>query len=525
MKNRLARKLEKLSTEVAAEKIGSDVYNEKELLAPSNPIEEAWAGLKLARAKLAALGALEQDVRARVLEHIDAIEEHVTAVETEQRIFSPDGVLAAHSNGERRKFLAEARDRMQAHQDLDAKLKNRLAKKLKHLEHKVQADETEDSILNSEELLGARTWQERSVLLADARTKLDLQFHKLDVKQQSRLVKKLSALEIMVCAETKPSDVDAAALAERPAPPAMLPSSTVLLTATAEAEAAKLPAEGTASVSAKAGVDRKEAEANSASATAKAEEDQNEVEFKKKQDYTETTLAISSAWELLKTPQEERDTRYVDTGNELPKVRAPSSTLVVSDQMLDAAKLYYSGLQEQMVGQIHKFVDGGLVELKEIWIKFRVPEKKQEVMLKNLIPDESQKYTSETNENLQKAAAKLRFQITSAGDVIDKIKEREEFILKWIGFEENATSPDRFKGSSMNLVKEEKFRKTALPKLIKKETVLTDALVAFESANSLKFSWRGDDDFTKSITTGIKFRPQPDVSGVSLNTIGYNVDE
>ena len=115
--------------------------------------------------------------------------------------------------------------------------------------------------------------------------------------------------------------------------------------------------------------------------------------------------------------------------------------------------------------------------------------------------------------------------MNSGGDVIEKIKKREAFILKWIRFEENATSPDRFKGSSMNLVKEEKFRKTALPKLIKKENVLTDALVAFESANSLKFSWRGDDDFTRSFATGIKFRPHPDVSGVSLHTIGYDVDE
>merc|ERR1712098_718097 len=80
------------------------------------------------------------------------------------------------------------------------------------------------------------------------------------------------------------------------------------------------------------------------------------------------------------------------------------------------------------------------------------------------------------------------------------------------------TSPDRFKGSSAKLIKEEKFRKSAAPRLAQKEKVLIGLIEKFEKENGLKFSYGGDDRFLNSLKMEIDLRP-PGVPEISDRTI------
>ncbi|KAJ3068423.1 hypothetical protein HDU98_008387 [Podochytrium sp. JEL0797] len=68
------------------------------------------------------------------------------------------------------------------------------------------------------------------------------------------------------------------------------------------------------------------------------------------------------------------------------------------------------------------------------------------------------------------------------------IQERKEFIQKLIEFEKAAQDPSRFSGSSIRLLEEEKFRKSALPNLKKMENSIRKQLNEFEEATDHAFT-------------------------------------
>ncbi|KAJ3078534.1 hypothetical protein HDU99_000534 [Rhizoclosmatium hyalinum] len=63
------------------------------------------------------------------------------------------------------------------------------------------------------------------------------------------------------------------------------------------------------------------------------------------------------------------------------------------------------------------------------------------------------------------------------------IQERQDFIKKLIEFEEAAKDPGRLTGSSIRLLEEEKFRKSALPNLKKMENVIRKQLNEYEEVS------------------------------------------
>jgi hypothetical protein len=114
--------------------------------------------------------------------------------------FDPTGIYAAANAAERRRLLAEARAKLEAQRNLDAKLRNRLAAKLKMLEKAADADEIEKEILGEAiydptGIYASADAAERRRLLAEARARLEAK-QQLEAKLRNRLAAKLKALEV-----------------------------------------------------------------------------------------------------------------------------------------------------------------------------------------------------------------------------------------------------------------------------------------------------------------------------------------
>ena len=82
--------------------------------------------------------------------------------------------------------------------------------------------------------------------------------------------------------------------------------------------------------------------------------------------------------------------------------------------------------------------------------------------------------------------------LMSSKKLIKLILKRQAFIQKMLEFEVIASDPKRLFKSSTILNKEEQFRKSAYPTLLKLEDAIREALDQFEEETGEPFMWEGD---------------------------------
>ena len=85
----------------------------------------------------------------------------------------------------------------------------------------------------------------------------------------------------------------------------------------------------------------------------------------------------------------------------------------------------------------------------------------------------------------------LRKKVPHATRIHDLIYERYKLIQHMKDFELSARDPERLKGNSIRLLQEERFRKTALPTLLKMERELEKQLLDYETSFRETFMYKG----------------------------------
>merc|ERR1711871_612913 len=269
----------------------------------------------------------------------------------------------------------------------------------------------------------------------------------------------------------------------------------------------------------KESVDARASAAASAPPIEEAEEPE-EVELTEdeinEQKFTTVVLQINNAWEMLDTPAEERDARYyADVLEEKqPGQRSRRESVIdasgavtthVTSEMVSDAESYYGGLQTQLAnsGDMKKFVEKKLAELRGVWDQLDHPAAARDAFMASLEQGDDKRALDLIGREL----VQLQFQLAHDNDILKKIKERIGFIAKWREFEVRANDPNRFKGNSMRLLQEDKFRKSAYPRLVRKEATLIAALAEFRSLHHVPFAYGGEKNYLALMRHKIALRP------------------
>merc|ERR1711871_111262 len=237
------------------------------------------------------------------------------------------------------------------------------------------------------------------------------------------------------------------------------------------------------------------------------------------QKFTTVVLQINNAWEMLGTPVDARDPRYYADVLEQNVEKKPDQrsrresvidasatvTTTVSAEMVSDAEAYYAGLQTELSnsGDMKKFVEKKLAELKDVWDQVDNPAAARDEFIASLGEGDDRRALDLIGREL----VRLQFQIAHGADILKKIKERLSFIEKWREFELRANDPNRFKGNSMRLLQEDKFRKSAYPRLVRKEATLIAALTEFRSHHHVPFAYGGETNYLAAMRERIALRP------------------
>lgn len=171
-------------------------------------------------------------------------------------------------------------------------------------------------------------------------------------------------------------------------------------------------------------------------------------------------------------------------------------------------------------------VDANTKALAKLWKKVAEPEEAQAAFFAS-IPEDDSKYTDAVLAKLTAHTSVLQAQLDNefGASCVKLIKKRLIFIETWNAFEDNATNPDRFKGSSVKLLKEEKFRKNAWPKLQKKEKELLAALTSFIESTGKFYYYGGHKDYQGFLEHEIDVRPPPTSSGLHRQGVGEDAEQ
>lgn len=127
---------------------------------------------------------------------------------------------------------------------------------------------------------------------------------------------------------------------------------------------------------------------------------------------------------------------------------------------------------------VHDLLDLHSVKLQEMWTLCHVANETKAMFLadQDALPTYMERLETVYDEHVH-----LKFQFDNAPDIFTKIRRRKYIIDKLREFEANHSSKDRFKGSSLMLLKEEKFRKTEYPQLVELENSLLALVNEYEA--------------------------------------------
>eukprot|EP01134_Creolimax_fragrantissima_P001373 CFRG1373T1 len=159
----------------------------------------------------------------------------------------------------------------------------------------------------------------------------------------------------------------------------------------------------------------------------------------------------------------------------------------LTQAIIDQYDSIWSSLRDIQIERIQESVDKAINRLQELWTEAHVSETEQE----NFWTSVRDPYTIEALEMIEKAVVQWENYVEKSKVIIRSINMRAEFLQKMYDFEVTASDPRRLRGSSLRLLEEEKFRKSAYPTLLALEAKLLVCLKAFEEENGESFRYKG----------------------------------
>ena len=179
---------------------------------------------------------------------------------------------------------------------------------------------------------------------------------------------------------------------------------------------------------------------------------------------------VSAVYDVLDAPVEERIIlKKVDEYLKNEKER-----LELEEKLKELEKLAQIRFKES--------VDTLVGQLKALWIKMRTSEEEQDGFLNSL-----ELYSAKGISVLKEEIAKLELVADEYDSIFKLVSKRKKTVDDMVAFEVTASDPRRLFANSIQLVKEERFRKTAYPSLVKLEKKLTTALAEFDSKHGTPF--------------------------------------
>ncbi|KAJ3298853.1 carboxypeptidase C prc1 [Rhizoclosmatium sp. JEL0117] len=170
---------------------------------------------------------------------------------------------------------------------------------------------------------------------------------------------------------------------------------------------------------------------------------------------------IKELWDQLEVPESERIVLVDDLKN-----------LKEYTAIADRLRKRWS---EKMKLEIDQTVE----KLKQVWKDCGTSKEEQDLFWSHCKPI----YSPIALQEMKKEIASAALRRERGLKIAKLIQERQDFIKKLIEFEEAAKDPGRLTGSSIRLLEEEKFRKSALPNLKKMENVIRKQLNEYEEVS------------------------------------------
>jgi hypothetical protein len=171
-------------------------------------------------------------------------------------------------------------------------------------------------------------------------------------------------------------------------------------------------------------------------------------------------LLIGRLWNLLETSELER----------FPLI--PTNLSLENMKILSQERHRLINFQQQKFKELY---DSQVVELEKLMAALRWSEARKKEILSNC-----QSYTVDGLQFLSCQLAALQPKLELTLQLITSITSRYAIIAKMREFEKSASDPARLFRSSFQLLQEEKFRKTALPNLLKLESQIKSQLSEYK---------------------------------------------
>jgi hypothetical protein len=154
--------------------------------------------------------------------------------------------------------------------------------------------------------------------------------------------------------------------------------------------------------------------------------------------------------------------------------------------------------------------------LNKLWDQLHVPEEARARFYRG-IPN---LYSEEGLMSLTDEIQRLHNMLLSPKKLIRLILKRKAFVQTMMEFEVIASDPRRLFKSSVQLNKEEQFRRTAYPTLLQLEDAIRDGCSEFEETTGEAFMWEGE-YYLVTLEAEITERPiDPGVFGVGQGKRG-----
>jgi hypothetical protein len=214
---------------------------------------------------------------------------------------------------------------------------------------------------------------------------------------------------------------------------------------------------------------------------------------------------IEKLWKYLDIPQKDR-----------PDLSLPADNDVPSLPWIEKAEKELARLRDMLKDKMKDRIAEQQALLNKLWDQMHVPEDARARFYRG-IPN---LYSEEGLMALQDEVTRLHNLLLSSKKIIKLILKRKNFIQKMMEFEVIASDPRRLFKNSVQLNKEEQFRRTAYPTLLQLEDAIRDSLTEFEEETGEPFMWEGE-YYLVTLEMEIEERPMdPGVFGVGQGKAG-----
>lgn len=167
-------------------------------------------------------------------------------------------------------------------------------------------------------------------------------------------------------------------------------------------------------------------------------------------------------------PTEEEQNRFL--------IELPTVTKRFPLNIIEACESEYERLKSMQAEILKKFFDKEKATLSKLWDDLHFTEEQRSEFKPYYTTD----YTKENLELIRDEIKRLELLYTTMSPLLKQIERREWIKTEMKRFEQTASDPNRFKGSSTRLLEEEKFRKIVAKEFPKLTTSLRKLLVKWE---------------------------------------------